>query len=94
MSQMTKVGKYKTKIIKDNDNIIIKYFNTNVVTIGKAQIMLDNGGYCTVSTKTRMNQASNQFGLGYRVWQKDYNWYVDYKGETIPYIDKTMILLK
>jgi hypothetical protein len=34
-----------------------------------------------------MNQASNQFGLGYQVYQKDWQWYVDFDGQTIDFHD-------
>lgn len=39
-----------------------------------------------------MNQASNQFGLGYSVYQKKGEWFVDYKGTTHKF-DKDMITL-
>ena len=39
--------------------------------------MLDTCGWKSATTKTRMNQAANQFGLPYRVYQKDYVWYVE-----------------
>jgi hypothetical protein len=32
-----------------------------------------------------MNQASNQFGLGFRVYQKEWVWYVEYKGKVMPF---------
>jgi hypothetical protein len=47
-------------------------------------ILLDNGDNKetkTVTTKRRMNQVSNQFDLGYTVYQKDHKWYCDYKNK-------------
>ena len=51
-------------------------------------LTLDDGGWATSTTKTRMNQASRQFGLGYRVFQKDYDWFIEVNGEVIPFTSK------
>lgn len=85
MAQQNKVGNHATKIIKENNIIAIKYHNTKVVEFDDSFIMLNHGGYKTQTTKTRMNQASNQFNLGYRVYQKNYVWYVDYKNKTFEF---------
>ena len=45
-------------------------------------IILDTGGWFTPTTKTRMNQTSNAFGLGFQVYQKNYEWFADYNGKT------------
>ena len=34
-----------------------------------------------------MNQASLQYRLGLSVYQVNFSWYVDYKGDTIPFED-------
>lgn len=62
----------------------VKYHGTEVVKVspGQKKIILDTGGWFTNTTKTRMNQASNQFNLGYTVYQKNKQWFTDYKGET------------
>lgn len=39
-----------------------------------------------------MNQASELFGLGFQVYQQDWQWYVDYQGEIIPFYDSKVIL--
>ena len=76
MSQQSRVGAHATKIHTHGGNTYIKYHNTEVVVFGDSWVMLDNGGWKTATTKLRMNQASNQFDLGYHVYQKDYAWYV------------------
>jgi hypothetical protein len=50
-------------------------------------IGLNSGGYLTSSTKNHMMQASNQFDLGFSVYQKAGKWYVDFNGQTIPFED-------
>jgi hypothetical protein len=39
-----------------------------------------------------MNQAANQFKLGYNVFQKAHRWFVTWKGATIPFDNQRMIL--
>lgn len=53
------------------------YHRTAVVTVRKDNsIVLDSGGHRTATTKLAMNQASNQAGLGFKVYQKSGDWRV------------------
>ena len=70
MSQLRKVSKYKTKIIREGLETRVRLYSTDVVTFCPERIILDTGGWVTVTTKSRMNQASNQFQLGYYVFTK------------------------
>lgn len=45
----------------------------------KVKVVLNTGGYSTVTTKKRMNQFSKMFDLGFTVCQEDYEWYVNFK---------------
>ena len=87
MSQTHTVGAHKTSIVQLEGLTSIVYHNTPVVQFNNEEIVLDSGGWDTRTTKTRMNQASNQYGLGFEVYQVNYTWYVEYKGETIPFED-------
>ena len=82
MANMQQVGRHATTINSNGGTTEIVYHWTPVVSFNSKTITLYTGGWATVTTKTRMNQASNQFGLGYRVFQKNYDWFVDYLGET------------
>jgi len=72
--------------------IEVWYHNTQVVRVTDKEITLNTGGWSTVTTKLRMNQAANEYGLGYKVFQKDYAWFVTYKGETIPFKEYSLKL--
>lgn len=54
----------------------VRYHKTDVVSFNDDTITLRSGGWRTVTTKTRMNQAAHQFELGYSVWQRKGEWYV------------------
>lgn len=72
------------------------YHNTCVVCwnvdSGVINLILNSGGYRTVTTKRRMNEVSRCFDLGYSVFQKDHEWYVTYNGKTVPFVDDMQII--
>jgi len=81
---MTCIGTTATTIAKNS----VTYHETTVVAFSSGTITLDSGGWRTVTTKKRMNQASTEFGLGYSVFQKDFGWFVDLpNGETVDFKD-------
>ena len=94
MSRSNQVGSHKTSIFTDEfgyTNIV--YHSTQVVRFNDKEIILNTGGFKTSTTKTRMNQASMQFRLGFRVYQRKYEWYIAYMGETYEYdTSKRMVL--
>lgn len=95
MSQQHQIGAHKTNIFQNDGYTCIRYHRTNVVKFNNNEIILNSGGWWTSTTKTRMNQASNQFGLGFRVFQKNFAWFVDFQGQTIDFEDnlgKGMVL--
>lgn len=73
-----KVGPTATTVTTENGIMRIVYHSTTVVTVDwhKRTITLDTGGYYTATTKARMNQASNQYDLGYQVYQEHGDWFV------------------
>lgn len=87
MSQQMKLGRCATKVATVDGTTVIRYHSTDVVQFSESYIFLNSGGWLTNTTKTRMNQASNQFGLGYHVYQKDFTWYVNYKDQDIKFFD-------
>jgi len=76
MSQQSMVGTHRTNIRTEDGTTRVRYHYTDVVSFDRDMVTLDTGGWETATTKLRMNQASCQFGLGYRVYQKDFDWFV------------------
>ncbi len=78
MPQQQLLGKTATTISRDpvSGETVVTYHNTVVVSFDRETVTLDSGGYRTATTKTRMNQAASQFGLGFLVFQKGGDWYV------------------
>lgn len=46
---------------------IVKYHRTNVVKFNEDVIILNTGGWFTLTTKQRMNQTAEEYGLDFRV---------------------------
>lgn len=73
---------YKTKIIRKDYGVIVKYHDTEIVHTSHAKdaenaiVVLNTGGHFTATTKKKMNQTSEQFSLGYSVFQKNKKWFV------------------
>ena len=86
MAQQSMVGTHRTNIRTEDGSTRVRYHNTDVVSFDRDLVTLDTGGWETATTKLRMNQASNQFGLGYRVYQKDFDWFVETpNGNEVPF---------
>ena len=79
MANMHKIGSTATTVRTEDGYTIVRYHNTDVVKFNSDEIVLNTGGWKTNTTKARMNQASNVYGLGYRVYQKDWEWFVEYR---------------
>ena len=89
---MDKLSSYKTTYLDDEEGGIVIYHQTAIVrwqhNIADTVIRLNSNGWQTTTTKRKMNQASNQFCLGFSVYQKDFDWFVTKpSGETVPYVD-------
>lgn len=78
MTRMDKIESHATTISTDNGITRVQYHDTIVVEWHQAdnKAVLRSGGWETVTTKNRINQAANQFGLPFHVYQEDYVWYV------------------
>jgi len=70
----------------------VDYHGTRIVEFDSDTITLCAGGWKSATTKRRMNQASESFGLGYRVYQEDYRWWVEYRGDTYVFDRDTFYL--
>ena len=93
MSQTDTIGKYATAVMPGtfDEPTKVRYHHTVVVSFTGTQIVLGSGGWRTMTTKLRMNQTSNQYDLGFGVFQKDFEWFVNFKGETLPFTENMVL---
>jgi len=71
-----KLSKHATTWTTDNHCGNVTYHHTTIVSWDSDNITLKSGGYNTVTTKRKMNQAAQQFHLGFQVWQENFEWFV------------------
>ena len=90
---MKKLRGVATRTFVSQGYTCVQYHDTIVARFNDNKIILDTDGWYTVTTKKRMNQASDMFDLGYNVYQKDHKWYVDYNGKTSE-LDKDILIIK
>jgi hypothetical protein len=84
---------YKTRVLADEENKTRVFFHdTPVVSFNEETIELNTGGWWTRSTKVRMNQASQEFELGFSVFQKQNEWLVEYQNKTKPFTTEELVL--
>ena len=76
MTRSDVVGAHKTTIYSSGGYTHVRYRNTCVVSFSPEYIILRTGGWYTATTKNRMNQAAEQFGLSYHVSQTDHTWHI------------------
>ena len=79
MPRTDKLSTYRTTWAQKGDDVTVTYASTVVVRASGDTVTLDSGGWRTVTTKRKMNQASNQFALRFGVHQRKGQWYVDIK---------------
>ena len=89
MDRMDKLSEYRTTIAGDTSGEMhVTYVRTQIVSWNADTVTLRSGGWRTVTTKRKMNQAANQFGLGFRVFQHDHDWFVRRPdGGEVPFSD-------
>jgi len=78
-------GEKRDVVVKYDGKIYHFYHQTPIViNIGGGMYRIANGGYKTMSTKTRIN---NILPLGFKVFQRDFEWYVETPNGEIGFIE-------
>ena len=84
-------GTARSIITRDGVREYVYHSTAVVVVNADKSIRLDSGGWLTATTKRAMNQASVQDALGFRVFQKRGDWFVDWRGETFDFKDQMVL---
>jgi hypothetical protein len=87
MTNLYKFQGVETTTMTDRDGALVGYYRgTPVARKAGNVITLQTGGWFSRTTKVRMNQFSHHFVNGsFGVYQKNYQWFVDVKGQTLPF---------
>ena len=55
-------------------------------------VKLDSCGYETVTTKSRLNALLSEVKYGCKVFQKNFDWFVNYQDETASFYDGMILI--
>lgn len=82
MPRMNKLSNYATTVAQAGPLLRVTYHSTAIVTASADLITLRTGGWDSVTTRRKMNQAARQFDLGYGVYRDKGKSFVDGPGFT------------
>ena len=90
------IGNHKTKVLTEGSITKVVYHNTAVFIIDHSTriVTLNSGGYRTNTTKKRINQSLDQFGMGgAHLYQKNFDWFIckNRNAEPMPFTDNMEI---
>jgi hypothetical protein len=75
-----------TEVTNEGNVSRVFLHGNQIATIGENFIQLFDGGWQTTTTKSRLNAILSEFGMtGECVFQKNFNWFVNYNGSPIPF---------
>tara|TARA_B100000925_G_scaffold282965_1_gene256361 strand:- start:10 stop:390 length:381 start_codon:yes stop_codon:yes gene_type:complete len=67
---------------------IVKLHGNHIATVTNDTMLLFDGGWQSNTTKSRLNALCQEFATGYRVFQKNWDWFVsDFKGNKHDFAD-------
>jgi hypothetical protein len=71
-----------------NSVAIIKLHGNHIGTVTNDTLLLFDGGWQSNTTKSRLNALCYEFATGYRVFQKNWDWFVsDFQGNSSDFVD-------
>ena len=80
------IRKKATSYEKSGEEIIFRLYHTNIVVIRPHEVVLNSGGYQTVTTKRRMNEILKEYNINYTVEAYKGDWYINNLQE-VPFFD-------
>ena len=94
--QMNQAIRYRKNFNKDNtavrvysDSVDVYLHGNHIATLDLTNdnLTIKDGGWQSVTTKSRLNALLDEFAYGMRVFQRDFIWYLDDRfGITQPFI--------
>ena len=76
------------------ENCFIYLHGNHIATYNYAlkELELFDGGWQSVTTKSRLNALCNEFATGFGVFQKNWNWFIsDFQGVAKPFFDGAIV---
>lgn len=83
MPSMDKLSSYATTVAKDSEGFMcVTYHDTQIVRWKEGEcLILNSGGWDTVTTRRKMNQAARQFDLPFAVVRQNGKTHVEFSSD-------------
>ena len=73
-------------VINDSNDALVYLHGNFIAKISQYAVNLFDGGWQSVTTKSRLNAILDEFHYGSSVYQRNWNWFVNLQsGGTIPF---------
>jgi len=77
-----------TQVVSIGDVSFVYLHGNHIASVGNDFIQLFSGGWHSVTTKSRLNALLSVHGCpGEKVFQKNFQWFVQQEGGPIPFFD-------
>jgi hypothetical protein len=86
--------KVATEVMELGDCVNVYYHDTRIVGLFPSLIRLDNGGWSTKTTKKRMNEVLELYGINLYVYQKKFQWFITDGNTTQSFIENRYCEIK
>ena len=73
-------------------NVFLHGHNIATVDHSTNAVKISSCGWQTVTTKSRLNAILSEVKYGCSVFQKNWNWFVSFKGETTGFLDGMILI--
>ena len=76
------------------ENCFVYLHGNHIATYNYAdkELTLFDGGWQSVTTKSRLNALCNEFATGFGIFQKNWNWFIsDFSGYAKEFADNTIV---
>ncbi len=82
---MQAIKKGNTETRQQGSETIIRLYDTDIVQIAPDMVALNTGGHNTVTTKRRINEVLDHYGIDAYVFVRSKIWYVSRHGHEISF---------
>ena len=76
----------------ERDASYVYLHGNHIATIGETFIELYTCGYKTVTTKSRINAILQEHGNGARIFQRNFEWFVNDMNTTVPFTEGMVLV--
>ncbi len=81
----TNWSKANTSVSVDDRTVTVRLHGNLIARLGDTFVQIFDGGWQSVTTKSRLNAILNDINPACGVYQKDWTWYLNDKLGTVPF---------